>query len=72
MNKSLINIINIRIIKLPNPCQYLTMMKLRITFLDIFLIIQFITGILVFIHYCPNISLAFQRILHIIQNMNNG
>jgi len=40
--------------------------------LGIFLIIQFIRGILPSIHYCPNVSLAFQKMIHIIQNVNNG
>ncbi|KAG5310850.1 CYB protein, partial [Acromyrmex insinuator] len=37
--------------------------------LDIFLIIQIIRGLFLSIHYCPNISIAFNRIIHIIQNV---
>lgn len=40
--------------------------------LGIFLIIQIIRGLILSIHYCPNINLAFPRIIHIIQNVNYG
>lgn len=40
--------------------------------LGLFLIIQFIRGFFLSIHYCPNTSLAFSRIIHIIQNVNLG
>lgn len=40
--------------------------------LGIFLIIQIIRGFFLSIHYCPNIIYAFYRIIHIIQNINNG
>jgi len=36
--------------------------------LGIFLIIQFIRGILLSIYYYPNVPLAFQSVIHIIQN----
>lgn len=40
--------------------------------LGLFLRIQIISGLILSIHYCPNINLAFDRIIHIIQNVNNG
>jgi len=40
--------------------------------LGLFLIIQIIRGLFLSIHYCPNINSAFNRIIHIIQNVNNG
>lgn len=40
--------------------------------LIIFLFIQIFSGFFLSIHYCPNTSLAFFRIIHIIQNVNFG
>lgn len=40
--------------------------------LGLFLRIQLIRGLILSIHYCPNINLAFFRIIHIIQNVSNG
>nr|YP_010276201.1 cytochrome b [Aphaenogaster japonica]UHY39323.1 cytochrome b [Aphaenogaster japonica] len=40
--------------------------------LAMFLGIQFISGFLLSIHYCPNTTYAFYSIIHIIQNVNNG
>jgi len=34
------------------------------------LIIQFIRGILLFTYYCPNIILAFHRIIHVVYNVS--
>lgn len=40
--------------------------------LGLFLIIQIIRGFLLSLHYCPNIIIAFSRIIHIIQNVKFG
>lgn len=40
--------------------------------LGLFLTIQLIRGFFLSIHYCPNINYAFNSIIHIIQNINNG
>lgn len=40
--------------------------------LGLFLSIQIISGFILTIHYCPNINIAFNRIIHIIQNVSNG
>lgn len=40
--------------------------------LGLFLIIQIIRGFILTIHYCPNINIAFNSIIHIIQNVSNG
>jgi len=40
--------------------------------LGIFLIIQIVRGFILSIHYCPNIDIAFNRIIHITQNVKNG
>lgn len=40
--------------------------------LGLFLITQILRGFILTIHYCPNINIAFYRIIHIIQNVSNG
>lgn len=40
--------------------------------LGFYLTIQTTRGIFLSIHYCPNILIAFNRIIHIIQNINQG
>lgn len=40
--------------------------------LGLYLSIQFLSGFLLSIHYCPNINFAFNRIIHITQNVNQG
>lgn len=40
--------------------------------LGLFLRVQIIRGFFLSIHYCPRTSNAFNRIIHIIQNVNNG
>lgn len=71
MNKNLINLINNSLLKSPTliNISYLYLMKFRIIILGIFLIIQIIRGFFLSIHYCPNINYAFNRIIHIIQNV---
>ena len=34
--------------------------------------VQLVTGILLAMHYCPNISLAFLSVEHIMRDVNNG
>lgn len=70
MNK-LISIINISLLKLPTPINISYWWNYG-SLLGIFLIIQIIRGLLISFHYCPNTTLAFYRIIHIIQNVNNG
>lgn len=40
--------------------------------LGLFLLIQILRGFIISIHYCPNTLIAFNRIIHIIQNVNIG
>lgn len=40
--------------------------------LGFYFLIQSIRGIFLSIHYCPNILTAFNRIIHLIQNVNQG
>lgn len=70
MNK-LISLINISLLKLPTPINISYWWNYG-SLLGIFIIIQIIRGLLLSFHYCPNTKLAFFRIIHIIQNVNNG
>nr|YP_010988077.1 cytochrome b [Buniapone amblyops]WON66610.1 cytochrome b [Buniapone amblyops] len=40
--------------------------------LGLFLIIQILSGFFLSLHYCPNITFAFNSMIHIIQNINLG
>nr|YP_008963766.1 cytochrome b [Leptomyrmex pallens]AGL61402.1 cytochrome b [Leptomyrmex pallens] len=40
--------------------------------LGMFLVVQIISGFMLSMHYCPNINLAFNSIIHMIQNVNKG
>lgn len=71
MNKNLINFINTSLLKLPTPINISYWWNLG-SLLGLFLIIQIIRGFFLSIHYCPNTNYAFNRIIHIIQNINLG
>jgi len=71
MNKNPIKLIDTNLIKLPTPINISIWWNYE-SLLRIFLIIQFIRGIPLSLHYCPDNSIAFQRIIHITQNVNNG
>lgn len=73
MNK-IINIINITkktLLKLPTPLNISYWWNYG-SLIGLFLFIQIIRGFILSIHYRPNISNAFSRIIHIIQNISNG
>nr|YP_010264256.1 cytochrome b [Carebara diversa]UIO59242.1 cytochrome b [Carebara diversa] len=40
--------------------------------LGLFLLIQIMSGLFLSMHYCPNTQLAFQSMIHIMQNISNG
>lgn len=77
MNKSilkkikLLKILNDSLIYLPTPLNINIWWNFG-SLLGLCLIIQILTGIILSIHYCPNINLAFNRIIHIIQDVNKG
>lgn len=71
MNKNLINFINTSLLKLPTPINISYWWNLG-SLLGLFLVIQIIRGFFLSIHYCPNTNYAFNRIIHIIQNINLG
>jgi len=67
----LIKIINFSLIDLPAPTNISFIWNFG-SLLGLCLIIQIVTGIFLAIHYCPNISLAFNRIIHISQDVFYG
>ena len=58
-------------INLPTPSNISTLWNFG-SLLGLCLIIQIITGIFLAIHYCPNTSLAFNRVIHICRDVNFG
>lgn len=71
MNKSLLNLINNSLLKLPTPINISYWWNFG-SLLGLFLAIQIIRGFFLSIHYCPNTNYAFNRIIHIIQNIKLG
>lgn len=67
----LLDIINNSVIILPTPININYLWNFG-SILGIFLIIQIISGLLLSIHYCPNTEFAFNRIIHIIKDVNSG
>lgn len=70
MNK-IINAVKHSLLKLPSPININYWWNYG-SLLGLFLRIQIIRGLLLSFHYCPNTIYAFHRIIHIIQNVNNG
>nr|QNG56312.1 cytochrome b [Palaestes nicaraguae] len=70
-NNPLFKIINNSLIDLPTPSNISSMWNFG-SLLGLCLIIQTLTGIFLAIHYCPNIDLAFNSIIHICRNVNYG
>lgn len=77
MNKSnfksnnILKIISNSIISLPTPINISIWWNMG-SILGLCLIIQIISGLFLSIHYCANTLLSFNRIIHIIQNVNIG
>lgn len=71
MNKNLILLFNKSLIKLPTPINISYWWNFG-SLLGIFLRIQIFRGFFLSIHYCPNTLYAFNRIIHIIQDINLG
>jgi len=70
-NHPLIKIINGSLIDLPSPSN-ITLWWNFGSLLGICLVIQLITGIFLAIHYTANTELAFNRVVHITRDVNNG
>lgn len=73
MNKKnlLLSLFNKSLIKLPTPINISYLWNFG-SLLGLFLRIQIIRGFLLSMHYCPNTIYAFNRIIHIIQDINLG
>lgn len=72
MNKNSISLfINKSLTKLPTPINISYWWNYG-SLLGIFLSIQILRGFFLSIHYCPNTLYAFNRIIHIIQDINIG
>lgn len=68
---NILRIIRSSLIYLPTPLNISIWWNFG-SLLGICLIIQIISGFFLTIHYTPNIDIAFNRIIHIIQDVNNG
>ena len=66
-----LKITNNSLINLPSPININSWWNFG-SILGVYLIIQVISGIFLSLHYCPNINLAFERIIHIIKDVNLG
>nr|YP_010692546.1 cytochrome b [Argopistes capensis]WBV77028.1 cytochrome b [Argopistes capensis] len=67
----LLKIINNSLINLPTPSNISYMWNFG-SLLGLCLIIQILTGLFLAMHYCPNVDLAFNSVVHICRDVNNG
>nr|YP_010364859.1 cytochrome b [Odoiporus longicollis]UOL50376.1 cytochrome b [Odoiporus longicollis] len=70
-NNPLLKIISNSIINLPTPSNISSMWNFG-SLLGLCLMIQILTGIFLAMHYCPNISMAFNSVAHICRDVNYG
>nr|AIW06262.1 cytochrome b [Blattodea sp. MT-2014] len=70
-NHPLLKLMNNMLIDLPTPSNITSWWNFG-SLLGLCLIIQIITGLFLAMHYCPNISMAFNSIDHICRDVNNG
>nr|YP_010692559.1 cytochrome b [Argopistes sexvittatus]WBV77041.1 cytochrome b [Argopistes sexvittatus]WBV77054.1 cytochrome b [Argopistes sexvittatus] len=67
----LLKIINNSLINLPTPSNISYMWNFG-SLLGLCLMIQILTGLFLAMHYCPNVDLAFNSVIHICRDVNNG
>nr|APX39285.1 cytochrome b [Psylliodes gougeleti] len=67
----LIKILNNSLITLPTPSNISIMWNFG-SLLGLCLTIQILTGIFLAMHYCPNVELAFNSVVHICRDVNYG
>nr|UYG49037.1 cytochrome b [Abscondita chinensis] len=67
----LLKIINSSLIDLPSPSNISAWWNFG-SLLGMCLIIQILTGLFLAMHYCPDISLAFNSVVHICRDVNYG
>nr|QNV11724.1 cytochrome b [Hydropsyche fulvipes] len=65
------NLLNESLMKLPTPSNISFWWNFG-SLLGMCLMIQILTGLLLSMHYCPNINLAFESIIHINRNVEYG
>nr|QNT26854.1 cytochrome b [Trigonopterus tounensis] len=70
-NNPLVKILNSSLFNLPTPSNISTMWNFG-SLLGLCLLIQILTGIFLSMHYCPNMDLAFNSVVHISRNVNFG
>ena len=66
-----LKIINSALIDLPVPVNISYLWNFG-SLLGLCLVIQIITGVFLAMHYCPDVSLAFNSIHHILRDVNYG
>nr|YP_010471436.1 cytochrome b [Tyraphus nitidus]UVG40775.1 cytochrome b [Tyraphus nitidus] len=71
MKSPMIKIINNSFINLPSPSNINSWWNFG-SLLGLCLIIQILTGLFLTMHYCPNTEMAFDSVIHICRNVNNG
>nr|QIV24612.1 cytochrome b [Aesa media] len=67
----LIKIMNNSVIDLPTPSNISTLWNFG-SLLGLCLGIQILTGIFLAMHFCPNVEMAFNSVIHICRNVNYG
>jgi len=70
-NSILINPIYNSLINLPTPTNINILWNFG-SLLGLMLIVQIISGLFLAIHFAPNTSIAFDRVIHICRDVNNG
>nr|QVJ97795.1 cytochrome b [Macrophya dolichogaster] len=71
LSNQIFKIMNNSLIDLPSPSNISTMWNFG-SLLGLCLIIQLITGIFLTMHYTANIFIAFESVIHICRDVNNG
>nr|UEK75915.1 NADH dehydrogenase subunit 6 [Meranoplus bicolor] len=69
--KKIILMVNKSLLKLPSPINISYWWNYG-SLLGLFLMIQILSGFFLSFHFCPNTSMAFNSIIQIMQNINNG
>uniref|UniRef100_A0AAU8G743 Cytochrome b n=1 Tax=Colposcenia ignota TaxID=3230277 RepID=A0AAU8G743_9HEMI len=67
----IINIVNSTLVNLPTPSNINFMWNYG-SILGLILLVQLITGILLSMHFTPNVSMAFESVIHICRDVNSG
>jgi len=67
----LVKIVNHALIDLPAPRNISIWWNIG-SLLGLCLALQLVTGIFLAMHYCPNVEIAFSRVVHITQDVNHG